>query len=74
MPVPRDYGQSMSGNGSYRYGDLSVCGVDAPHVVTSDEIDARLTPTYRRPGVRPVGRGGRRPAASLGRADRGGSG
>jgi 3-oxoacyl-[acyl-carrier-protein] synthase III len=46
----------MSGNASYRYGNvaiLSVCGVDAPHVVTSDEFDARLASTYRRVGLRP---------------------
>ena len=46
----------MSGNATYRYDNvaiLSVCGVDAPHVVTSDEFDARLAPTYRRVGLRP---------------------
>ncbi len=46
----------MSGNATYRYRDvsiLSVCAVDAPHVVTSDEFDARLAPTYRRVGLRP---------------------
>ena len=46
----------MSGNATYRYGNvaiLSVCGVDAPHVVISDEFDARLAPTYRRVGLRP---------------------
>ena len=46
----------MSGNAIYRYDNvaiLSVCGVDAPHVVTSDEFDLRLAPTYRRVGLRP---------------------
>ena len=46
----------MSGNAIYRYDNvviLSVCGVDAPHVVTSDEFDRRLAPTYRRVGLRP---------------------
>jgi acyl-CoA:acyl-CoA alkyltransferase len=46
----------MSGNATYRYRDvsvLSVCAVDAPLVVTSDEFDARLAPTYGRVGLRP---------------------
>jgi 3-oxoacyl-[acyl-carrier-protein] synthase-3 len=46
----------MSGNATYHYRDvaiLSVCGVDAPHVITSDEFDLRLAPTYRRVGLRP---------------------
>jgi 3-oxoacyl-[acyl-carrier-protein] synthase III len=46
----------MSGSATYRYRDvsiLSVCAVDAPHVVTSDEFDARLAQTYRRVGLRP---------------------
>jgi acyl-CoA:acyl-CoA alkyltransferase len=46
----------MSGNATFRYTGtavLSVCGVDAPHVVTSDELDERLAGTYRRVGLRP---------------------
>jgi acyl-CoA:acyl-CoA alkyltransferase len=46
----------MSGNATYRYGNvaiLSVCGVDAPHVVSSEEFDARLAHTYRRLRLRP---------------------
>ena len=41
-PLFRDERQCMSGNATHRYRDvaiLSVCGVDAPHVVTSDEFD-----------------------------------
>ena len=46
----------MSGNAIQHYANtavLSVCGVDAPHVVTSAEIDERLAATYRRVGLRP---------------------
>jgi 3-oxoacyl-[acyl-carrier-protein] synthase III len=46
----------MSGNATYRYSEvaiLSVCGVDAPRVVTSEEFDARLARTYERVGLRP---------------------
>lgn len=46
----------MSDNATYRYDNvaiLSVCGVDAPQIVTSEEFDARLTATYRRVGLRP---------------------
>ncbi len=46
----------MSGSATYRYRDvsiLSVCAVDAPHIVTSDEFDARLAETYLRVGLRP---------------------
>ena len=46
----------MSGNATQRYANatvLSVCGVDAPHVVTSVELDERLAATYRRVGLRP---------------------
>jgi 3-oxoacyl-[acyl-carrier-protein] synthase-3 len=46
----------MSGNATQRYANtavLSVCGVDAPHVVTSAELDERLAATYRRVGLRP---------------------
>lgn len=38
--------------GSTNTAILSVCAVDAPHVVTSDEIDERLADTYRRVGLR----------------------
>jgi 3-oxoacyl-[acyl-carrier-protein] synthase III len=46
----------MSGNATQRYANtavLSVCAVDAPHVVTSVEFDERLAATYRRVGLRP---------------------
>jgi 3-oxoacyl-[acyl-carrier-protein] synthase-3 len=46
----------MTGNATQRYANttvLSVCGVDAPHVVTSAEFDERLAATYRRVGLRP---------------------
>ncbi len=46
----------MSGNANYRFTDtaiLSVSAVDAPIVVTSDEIDAQLLQTYDRVGLRP---------------------
>jgi 3-oxoacyl-[acyl-carrier-protein] synthase-3 len=46
----------MSGNATQRYANtavLSVCGVDAPHVVTSAELDERLADTYRRVRLRP---------------------
>ncbi len=46
----------MSGNATQRYANtavLSVCGVDAPHVVSSAEFDERLAATYRRVGLRP---------------------
>ena len=46
----------MSGNATQRYANtavLSVCGVDAPHVVTSAELDERLAATYRRVRLRP---------------------
>ena len=46
----------MSGNATQRYANtavLSVCGVDAPQVVTSAEFDERLAATYRRVGLRP---------------------
>ena len=44
------------GNATYRSTNtsiLSVCAVDAPHVVTSAEIDEKLADTYRRVGLRP---------------------
>jgi 3-oxoacyl-[acyl-carrier-protein] synthase III len=46
----------MSGNATQRYANtavLSVCGVDAPLVVSSAEFDERLTATYRRVRLRP---------------------
>ncbi len=46
----------MSGNAVYRPSNtavLSVCAIDAPVVVTSDELDQRLADTYRRVGLRP---------------------
>ena len=46
----------MSGNAIFRYSDttiLSVCGVDAPRIVTSAEFDDRLAGTYERVGLRP---------------------
>ena len=46
----------MTGNASYVLKDtavLSVCAVEAPLVVTSDEFDARLTRTYERTGMQP---------------------
>ena len=46
----------MSGNAIFRHTStsiLSVCGVDAPRVVTSEEFDLRLAPTLRRVGLRP---------------------
>ncbi|MET0693751.1 MAG: 3-oxoacyl-ACP synthase III [Propionibacteriaceae bacterium] len=46
----------MSGNASYRHQNttiLSVCAVEAPIVVTSTEIDDRLSHTYDRVGMRP---------------------
>ncbi|MBC8091266.1 MAG: 3-oxoacyl-ACP synthase III [Pseudonocardia sp.] len=46
----------MSGNAIFRYTStavLSVRGVDAPRVVSSEEFDLRLAETYRRVGLRP---------------------
>ncbi len=46
----------MTGNATFRFRGtavLSVCGIDAPRVVTSAEFDERLAPTYRRVGLRP---------------------
>lgn len=45
-----------NGSAIHRYRDtavLSVCGVDAPVVVTSTQFDDRLAETYRRVGLRP---------------------
>src|SRR3954447_12469678 len=46
----------MSGNSIHRFSDtsvLSVCAIDAPRVVTSDEMDDRLSEVYTRVGLRP---------------------
>ncbi len=46
----------MNGSSVHRFSStavLSVCGVDAPRVVTSDEFDDRLAETYRRVSLRP---------------------
>ncbi len=46
----------MSGNASFRFDDIAVVSLaacDAPVVVTSDEIDERLTEFYERVGARP---------------------
>jgi 3-oxoacyl-[acyl-carrier-protein] synthase III len=46
----------MSGNATFRFADtavLSVSAVDAPIVVTSQEIDDQLAGTYDRLGLRP---------------------
>ena len=45
----------MAGNATYRSSNaavLSVCAVEAPVVVTSDELDQRLAGTYQRLGLR----------------------
>ena len=47
---------AAAGNATFRFANaavLSVCAVDAPQVVTSDEIDRRLQATYDRVGLRP---------------------
>ncbi|MEI6361935.1 MAG: 3-oxoacyl-ACP synthase III [Actinomycetes bacterium] len=46
----------MRGNATYRYTDtavLSVAAVDAPIIVTSQQIDDQLADTYQRIGLRP---------------------
>jgi 3-oxoacyl-[acyl-carrier-protein] synthase-3 len=46
----------MSGNATYRYSDtavLSVSVVDAPIVVTSEQLDEQLLETYARVGLHP---------------------
>ncbi|MEO6880561.1 MAG: 3-oxoacyl-ACP synthase III [Mycobacteriaceae bacterium] len=46
----------MTGNATHRFTNasvLSVRAIDAPHVVTSAEIDERLAATYARVGLRP---------------------
>jgi 3-oxoacyl-[acyl-carrier-protein] synthase-3 len=45
----------MGGNSIHRFGNtsvLAVCAIDAPHVVTSDEMDDRLSSVYQRVGLR----------------------
>jgi 3-oxoacyl-[acyl-carrier-protein] synthase III len=45
----------MTGNATFHFDNtsvLSVCGVDAPQIVTSVEFDDRLAGTYRRVGLR----------------------
>jgi 3-oxoacyl-[acyl-carrier-protein] synthase-3 len=46
----------MRGNAIHRFSTtsvLSVCAIDAPRVVTSDEMDDRLSDVYQRVGLRP---------------------
>jgi len=46
----------MGGNATYRLGNvsvLSVCGVEAPLVVSSASFDERLAPAFERTGMRP---------------------
>ena len=46
----------VTGNTTHRFANttlLSISRVDAPRVVTSDELDARLADTYQRVGLRP---------------------
>lgn len=46
----------MSGNAEFRMADsaiVSIAHVDAPQVVTSDEIDKMLAPMYERVGGQP---------------------
>ena len=46
----------MRGNSIHRFSNtsvLSVCAIDAPRVVTSDEMDDRLADVYTRVGLRP---------------------
>lgn len=48
--------ERTNGNSVYHFTDtavLSVAAVDAPIVVTSDELDEQLTSTYERVGLRP---------------------
>jgi 3-oxoacyl-[acyl-carrier-protein] synthase III len=54
--APHAERETMSGNSTYRHSNttvLSVCAVDAPVVVTSDQIDERLRSTYARVGLKP---------------------
>lgn len=46
----------MGGNAIHRFGNtsvLAVCAIDAPRIVTSAEIDDRLSSVYQRVGLRP---------------------
>ncbi len=46
----------MGGNAIHRFSNtavLAVCAIDAPHVVTSTELDDRLSDVYSRVGLRP---------------------
>src|SRR4051794_41295641 len=46
----------MRGNSIHRFSNtsvLSACAIDAPRVVTSDEMDDRLADVYARVGLRP---------------------
>jgi 3-oxoacyl-[acyl-carrier-protein] synthase III len=46
----------MAGNAIHRFGNtsvLAVCAIEAPRVVTSDALDARLADVYQRVGLRP---------------------
>ncbi len=46
----------MTGNANFKYNDvaiLSIEAVDAPEIVTSEDIDARLAPFYERTETRP---------------------
>ncbi len=46
----------MGGNAIHRFSNtavLAVCAIDAPHVVTSAEMDDRLSDVYSRVGLRP---------------------
>ena len=48
--------RSHGGNAVYHYSDTAVLSIgvaDAPHIVTSAEIDAQLAPTFERVGLRP---------------------
>jgi len=49
-------GTLVTGNSTHRFRNtalLAVSRIDAPRVVTSDELDERLAGTYRRVGLRP---------------------
>ncbi len=46
----------MGGNATHRFRNtsvLAVCAIDAPRIVTSDEIDCRLAEVYSAVGLRP---------------------
>jgi acyl-CoA:acyl-CoA alkyltransferase len=55
-PLPDQPLGTVAGNATYRYANVSVLAIsalEAPIVVTSDEIDERLAPTLRRLRLRP---------------------